>query len=108
MANMSYCRFENTYSDLRDCVMHLELLTGGDATISQREWEYAKMMRSLCDDYLSLLDELEEQNAENFYEEEDEDEDDEYVQLVCPYCYDTDIIDSKNGLHRCLGCGNEF
>ena len=71
MANMSYCRFENTYSDLRDCVMHIELLTGGDATISKREWEYAKMMRSLCDDYLSLLDELEEQNAEDFYEEED-------------------------------------
>ena len=71
MANMSYCRFENTYSDLRDCVMHLELLTGGDATISKRDWEYAKMMRRLCDDYLSLLDELEEQNAEDFYEEED-------------------------------------
>jgi hypothetical protein len=29
------------------------------------------MMRSLCDDYLSLLDELEEQDAEDFYEEED-------------------------------------
>lgn len=70
MANMSYCRFENTYSDLRDCVMALELLTGGDATISKREWAYAKMMRSLCDDYLSLLDELGEQE-EDFYEEED-------------------------------------
>jgi hypothetical protein len=29
------------------------------------------MIRSLCDDYLSLLDELENQNAEDFYEEED-------------------------------------
>lgn len=71
MANMSYCRFENTYSDLRDCVMQLELLTGGDATISKREMTYAKMMRDLCEDYLSLLDELEEQSAEDFYEEED-------------------------------------
>jgi hypothetical protein len=51
--------------------MALELLTGGDATISPREWKYAKMMRDLCDDYLSLLDELENQNAEDFYEEED-------------------------------------
>jgi hypothetical protein len=38
--------------------MALELLTGGDGTISRREWQYAKMMRSLCDDYLysDLLD----------------------------------------------------
>jgi hypothetical protein len=81
--------------------MALELLTGGDATISKREWEYAKMMRSLCDDYLSLLDELEEQNVEDFYEDED-------GVLFCPYCDDTYIIESKNGLHHCLGCGNEF
>lgn len=71
MANMSYCRFENTYSDLRDCVLALELLTEGDATISKREWEYAKMMRDLCDDYLSLLEEVEQMNEEEFYEEED-------------------------------------
>lgn len=72
MANMSYCRFENTYSDLRDCVMALELLTVGDATISRREWHYAKMMRSLCDDYLSLMNELEENDAEDFYDDEKE------------------------------------
>lgn len=101
MANMSYCRFENTYSDLRDCVMALELLTGRDGEISRREWEYAKYMRGLCDDFLSLLDEIDENEIK--YEEEDDDE-----VLTCPYCYDTDIIESKNGLHRCLGCGNEF
>lgn len=71
MANMSYCRFENTYSDLRECVMHLELLTGGDATISKREWEYAKMMRDLCKDYLLLLDEVKQMDEEGFIEEED-------------------------------------
>ena len=71
MANMSYCRFENTYSDLRDCVLHLELLTGGDATISKREWEYAKMMRCLCEDYLALLEEVEQIREEAIFEEDD-------------------------------------
>lgn len=28
--------------------------------------------------------------------------------LTCPYCLGTMIADSKNGLHRCLECGNEF
>lgn len=28
--------------------------------------------------------------------------------LTCPYCFGTMIVDSKNGLHRCLECGNEF
>jgi hypothetical protein len=39
--------------------------------------------------------------------ETDDDEDEDGV-LFCPYCDDTYIIESKNGLHRCLGCGNEF
>jgi hypothetical protein len=52
--------------------MQLELLTCGDATISPREWEYAKMMRSLCDDYLSLMNELEENDAEDFDDDEEE------------------------------------
>jgi len=29
-------------------------------------------------------------------------------ELTCPYCLGTWIKDSKNGLHRCLECGNEF
>ena len=29
-------------------------------------------------------------------------------ELTCPYCLGTMIADSKNGLHRCLECGNEF
>jgi hypothetical protein len=28
--------------------------------------------------------------------------------LECPYCLGTMIVDSKNGLNRCLECGNEF
>ena len=39
---------------------------------------------------------------------EGEDEDDEDDDEVCPYCGDGYIVDSKNGLRRCMGCGNEF
>lgn len=35
MANMSYVRFENTYSDLRDCYEHIE-----DEEYSEREREF--------------------------------------------------------------------
>jgi len=31
MTNMSYCRFENTLGDLRDCKEQLEMLLVGDA-----------------------------------------------------------------------------
>ena len=31
MTNMSYCRFENTLNDLRDCKDQLEMLLAGDA-----------------------------------------------------------------------------
>ena len=72
MANMSYCMFENTYSDLRDCVMRLELLTGGDATISRREMTYARMMRDLCDDFLSLLDEIDDMDEKEFCDDEED------------------------------------
>lgn len=56
MANMSYCRFENTYSDLADCVGALEC---GDK-LSDREKRFAKYMRDLCEEYIELFDEIEE------------------------------------------------
>jgi hypothetical protein len=28
MSNMSYCRFQNTVADLRDCYEHMELIEG--------------------------------------------------------------------------------
>lgn len=58
MANMSYCRFENTYSDLRDCVYALEDIKYDNGSISEREAEYAKKMRDLCEQYLELIDDL--------------------------------------------------
>ena len=38
MANMSYCRFENTYRDLMDC---LNALQNGADGLSDRELNYA-------------------------------------------------------------------
>ena len=64
MANMSYCRFENTLSDLRDCK---EALDNGEE-LSSREAKEAKALLDLCremaeydDDYIDSLKEDEEE-----------------------------------------------
>ena len=44
MANMSYCRFENTYHDLRDCLAALE--EGDD--LSDDEKRYKTRLVKLC------------------------------------------------------------
>lgn len=46
MANMSYCRFENTLSDLEDC---RDALDKGDS-LSEREVRKAKALIDLCRD----------------------------------------------------------
>ena len=61
MANMSYCRFENTYGDLADCVVALDDVQYGEE-ISRREWNYAKMMREWCEKFIENIDELDESN----------------------------------------------
>lgn len=66
MANMSYCRFRNTRTDLEDCVNALENSTEHKGTyvdedfdeISQEEISAAKRMRSLCERYIEAFDEL--------------------------------------------------
>jgi hypothetical protein len=55
MANMSYCRFENTYRALLDCSEHFE-----DEGLSSDEEKYRKRMIELC------------QNIVDSYPEEDE------------------------------------
>lgn len=42
MANMSYCRFQNTYNDLKDCDQHL------DDDLSGIEKEYRDKLIKLC------------------------------------------------------------
>jgi hypothetical protein len=62
MANMSYCRFENTYRDLVDCLQALN--DSGVDSLSDRELQYAKMMIQVCENivnhYDEVLDEVEE------------------------------------------------
>lgn len=50
MANMSYCRFQNTFNDLNDCETALEAFINEDEnTISSREERcYAKKLIELC------------------------------------------------------------
>ena len=54
MANMSYCRFENTYSDLADCVWALEERD----ELSERERIYADLMYDMCVDYIRAHDKM--------------------------------------------------
>jgi hypothetical protein len=60
MANMSYCRFENTNTDLADCVKALEGVIYDHEEISEREWRCAKIMKDWCERYLEVFDDLEE------------------------------------------------
>ena len=43
--NMSYCRFENTYHDLRDCYESID-----ETEISETEARYRKRLIKLCVD----------------------------------------------------------
>ena len=50
MSNMSYCRFQNTLSDLRDCYEHIE-----DDDLSKEEDRARKNLVNLCRDILDVL-----------------------------------------------------
>ncbi len=56
MANMSYCRFENTSNDLRDCVNALEQ---GDYPGSDYEKQAAKYIIDLCKRYAKAYENME-------------------------------------------------
>lgn len=43
MSNMSYCRFENTYKDLRDCEVHIL-----DFDLDENEHAYRKLLLETC------------------------------------------------------------
>lgn len=42
MANMGYCRFQNTYRDLKDCADHI------DDDVSEDEEKFRKWLIDLC------------------------------------------------------------
>jgi hypothetical protein len=60
MANMSYCRFQNTFSDLKDCVESLQWEVSIN-DLTEVEKNYALRMRELCEQYLKLT-EIKEEN----------------------------------------------
>ena len=56
--NMSYCRFVNTYNDLRDCYNHLDAEQGdGDYDLSEEEAKYRAKLIKLCHDIARQWDE---------------------------------------------------
>lgn len=60
-----------------------------------REWE--KFQEWLCAEEESIVIECGGVYCEDMFED-----------VVCPYCNGELIIEGKNGLKKCLECGNEF
>jgi hypothetical protein len=60
MANMGYCRFENTYSDMMDCYYNI------NNNLSEREHKYREKILELCEQMISEFDE------NNLVDEEEE------------------------------------
>ena len=63
MANMSYCRFENTYRDLRDCY---EAMGNGTDDLSETEKKYFEKLVKLCKEVADDFQEDEEEVIPTF------------------------------------------
>jgi hypothetical protein len=55
MANMSYCRFENTYNVLIDCLENIS-----DEASNERDERYRIRMIQLLKENIDLIEELED------------------------------------------------
>ncbi len=51
MSNMSYCRFENTASDLRDCIDHMDESLAGRTDEWRARRSIIKMCREVAENY---------------------------------------------------------
>ena len=60
MANMSYCRFENTFKALKDCIVSLKYDTDLK-DLSKIEKHHALYLRGLCKKYLEITKSEEEE-----------------------------------------------
>jgi len=61
MSNMSYCRFENTSTDLKDCVLTMEeeLNDAGDLEeLGEYELRAFHQMKDLCERFLEAYERL--------------------------------------------------
>ena len=70
MANKSYCRFQNTYRDLQDCVFALN--NNGPDTLSDDELAAARMMMQLCDQMQSFYDEVLDESENRKVQEQEQ------------------------------------
>lgn len=52
MANMSYCKFENTSTDLKDCVQTMEEEMEDLDDLGEYELRAFHQMKGLCDRFL--------------------------------------------------------
>ena len=52
MMNMSYCRFENTYKALQECIKHINECE----ETSPQEINYANKLYKACEQFLSDVD----------------------------------------------------
>jgi hypothetical protein len=58
MANMSYCRFENTSNDLKDCVLTMEEEMEDLSDLNEYELRAFKHMKTLCERFLESYERL--------------------------------------------------
>ena len=59
MSNMSYCRFQNTFQDLRDCVQEMDdAYNIKDMELSDDEARAMKQMYSWCERFIENFDRL--------------------------------------------------
>jgi len=85
MSNMSYCRFENTESDLRDCVEAMEeAATFAELDLSQYELDSYMSMKRLCERFLKQYNVL----SETMHSELDDED--------CLFCEDDSSSDSMS------------
>ena len=69
MGNMSYCRFENTARDLRDCLQAIE--NGELDDLSSYERDGLEQLLSDCEEMFHMKEEIEEAINENKRTEQD-------------------------------------
>ena len=79
MANMSYCRFHNTLSDLRDCQNALEDYIDNDENVisSDEERRCAKNLIELCREIADHFEESDIDRQKEMFDQEDDEEDEE-------------------------------
>ena len=76
MANMSYCRFQNTLQDLRDCKDALEdFIQNNDNVISSaEERRCAKNLIDVCKEIADNYEESDIDRQAEYFDKEEEDE----------------------------------